>query len=171
MKFTPKTLKYLLNIDLVISGLGLAILIVITFLGVVMRYFLNNPYIWLEEVQLWCFVWIVFFGAGAAFRSGSHVAIDIVVDLMPAKLKKIIAILGYVAVMYVLFYLLQHGSTLVNQLARTGRTTNILKVPYPMIYSVLPIGCAMMMINYTLITAGLLFGKSDSVEDGDVEWI
>lgn len=170
MKVENKTLKYLLNIDLVISGVWLVLLIITTFLGVVMRYFFNNPYVWLEEFQLWCFVWVVFFGAGAAFRSGSHVAIDILVDLMPARMRKVVEVSGYLVVMCILFYLMLHGSTLVNQLARTSRTTNILKIPYPIIYSVLPIGCALMMINYTLVTVRALFvKKDDSSEGGEAE--
>lgn len=60
------------NLDIVVASIILAILIVLTFLGVVWRYIFNAPFTWLEEVQTSCMVWIVFAGAGAAFRSGNH---------------------------------------------------------------------------------------------------
>ena len=71
-----KASAILMNIDIVVASIILAILIVLTFLGVVWRYIFNAPFTWLEEVQTSCMVWIVFAGAGAAFRSGNHVAID-----------------------------------------------------------------------------------------------
>ncbi|MDR2738652.1 MAG: TRAP transporter small permease subunit, partial [Treponema sp.] len=53
------------NLDFIISGTVLAVLILYTFFGVVMRYFIRKPIIWGEEFQLFCIVIIVFFGAGA----------------------------------------------------------------------------------------------------------
>ena len=62
-----KASAILMNIDIVVASIILAILIVLTFLGVVWRYIFNAPFTWLEEVQTSCMVWIVFAGAGAAF--------------------------------------------------------------------------------------------------------
>lgn len=69
-----KASAILMNLDIVVASIILAILIVLTFLGVVWRYIFNAPFTWLEEVQTSCMVWVVFAGAGAAFRSGNHVA-------------------------------------------------------------------------------------------------
>ncbi|MDI3535016.1 MAG: hypothetical protein PWQ82_1381 [Thermosediminibacterales bacterium] len=167
MRLKNKILKLLINIDLIISGISLILLVIITFLGVIMRYFFNNPFVWQEEIQLWCFVWVVFFGASAAFRSGSHVAIEILVDRLPPFLKKAVEIFGYLAVMFVLFYIMIHGSRLVNQLNYTGRTTNVLDIPYPIIYSALPIGCVLMMINCTIVKFNTLFSKNIDMEGSE----
>ena len=171
MKMKHSTLKYLLNLDILLAAVSLIVLITITFSGVIMRYFLNNPFVWLEEVQIWCFIWLVFLGAGAAFRSGSHVAIDVVVDLMPPIMKNIIEILGYLVVIYVLYFFIIHGSNLVKQLHNTGRLTNILRVPYPIIYGALPVGCILMMINHTLMTGMKLFKREANEEGREKEWI
>ena len=37
-------------------------------------------------------VWITFAAAGAAFRNGNHVAIEMIVDLMPEKVQKVMAV-------------------------------------------------------------------------------
>ena len=75
------------NLDLAIACVALCVLIVVTFGGVVMRYLVGSPLIWAEEVQLMCFMWMTFFGAGAAFRYGSHVAVEIVVEQLPKKIQ------------------------------------------------------------------------------------
>ncbi|MBB6218518.1 TRAP-type C4-dicarboxylate transport system permease small subunit [Anaerosolibacter carboniphilus] len=167
MKTENKALNYLLNLDLFVTGIALAFLIAVTFMGVITRYFFSSPFMWLEEVQLWCFVWITFFGGGAAFRTGSHVAIDVLVDMFPTNLKKIIEVFIYVVVLGVLIYFTIHGSNLVGQLLRTGRTTNILNIPYPVIYAAFPIGCVLMMINFTIMTAQSLFLKNAEVKGGE----
>lgn len=149
--------SYLLNLDLVLTGIVFAILVVVTFAGVIMRYFVNNPFVWLEEVQLACFVWIAFLGGGAAFRTGNHVAIEFIVDRLPTGLRKVVEVLIYLVVIIVLGYFFIQGSNLVNQMANTGRTTNILKIPYKIIYSAFPIGCILMIINFTIESFKTIF--------------
>ncbi|QZY54360.1 TRAP transporter small permease [Crassaminicella profunda] len=167
MKTNNKAFKYLMNMDMIIASLALIILVLITFFGVIMRYFLNSPFVWLQEVQLWCFTWVVFFGGGAAFRSGSHVAIDVLVDRMPLTMKKIVEVCGYLVSMIVLAYLLMHGTNLVKQLLQTGRVTNILHVPYPIVYGAFPLGCVLMMINYTMIMLKSLSNKNVNTKGGE----
>lgn len=143
--------KAIENLDLIVASIALIILVICTFMGVIMRYFFNNPFVWLQEVQLWCFTWVVFFGCGAAFRTGSHVAIEVVVDHLPKHLRKSVEIIGFFIVVAVLLYFMIYGSKLVLQLFRTGRTTNILDVPFPVIYGAFPLGCLLMIVNHTLV--------------------
>lgn len=151
------------NIDLLLAGITLAILVFITFVGVLMRYFFDAPFVWQEEVQLWCAVWLVFIGAGAAFRSGGHVAIEFVVERLPRPLRRTVEVLGYFVVVSVLLYLMVYGWKLVLQLLHTGKTTNVLHIPYPVIYIAFPLGCLLMIVNYTLtVIPAFLDGRSHS---------
>ena len=118
-----KASAILMNIDIVVASIILAILIVLTFLGVVWRYIFNAPFTWLEEVQTSCMVWIVFAGAGAAFRSGNHVAIEMIGFIQvfvksgrSTSMLKIpyswvygIAIVSYFDMIISYFYALFHG--------------------------------------------------------------
>ena len=104
-KKDSKILFMLANLDIVIASAILAILILLTFLGVIWRYVLNAPFTWLEEVQTSCMVWIVFAGAGAAFRSGNHVAIEMIVDLMPERMQKVMEGVISAVVVIVIGYL------------------------------------------------------------------
>jgi TRAP-type C4-dicarboxylate transport system permease small subunit len=147
-----KILTKLYNLDIIIAGIVLGVLILYTFIAVIMRYFINRPIYWGEEFQLICIITIVFFGAGAGFRTGSHIAIDFLVDFFPLKLQKIITVFIYLISVAVMVYFFIQSSAFVRQMFNTRRITDILRIPFFVIYSSFPIGCALIIINYTIVT-------------------
>lgn len=165
MKSKNKLIHLLSNLDWAVTCIAMAVLIFVTFLGVIMRYFFNSPLVWTEEVQLWCFVWVVFLGGGATFRLGEHVSIDILVDLLPKALQKIVKVVEYVVVIAVLIYYTKYSTVLAQQMVRTERLTNILGIPYGLIYSAFPVGCIIMIISYT-VTVVQYFLSTNEVQGG-----
>lgn len=143
-----KALRILGNIDVIIASTMLAILVILTSLGVITRYVFRNPFTWLEEVQLFCMVWIVFGGAGVAFRTGSHVAIEMVVDLFPAKVQKVIEILIDIVVVLVIAYLFKQSLGYIGMMLKSGRSTSILDIPYWFDYGIAPVSFVFMLISY-----------------------
>jgi len=152
-----RILSKLQNIDVAIAGVVLGILIIYTFFAVIMRYFINRPIYWGEEFQLICIITIVFFGAGAGFRTGSHIAIDFLVDLLPLKLQKVITVVIYILSIVVMVYFFMQSSAFVRQMFNTRRITDILRIPFFVIYTAFPIGCALVIINYTVATYNKYF--------------
>jgi len=147
-----QAVRVLLNLDIIIACAALAALIVFTFAAVVMRYFVGRPIAWGEEYQLMSMVIIVFFAAGAGFRFKSHVAIDIVVDKMPQKAQKVIGFVIYALTVLILLYFFIHSVMYVRQMFETARVTNLLRIPYGLIYASFPLSCALMILHYTLQT-------------------
>lgn len=141
-------LGLLANLDIAIASVTLAILIVLTFLGVIWRYILGAPFTWLEEVQLACLVWIVFAAGGAAFRTGNHVAIEMVVDLMPKKMQRVMTVLISIVVVAVLGYLFYETIGFLKMFARSGRSTSMLNIPYTLIYGIALLSYLDMIISY-----------------------
>lgn len=162
----------LTNLDFVIAATALVMLIVLTFMGVVMRYVVGQPFTWLEEVQLWCMVWIVFASAGSAFRTGSHVAIEMVVDLFPKNIQRVFEVFISSVVLLVLGYLFYQSIGFVELFIRSGRTTNMLSIPYKLIYGIVPISCLSMIFNYFYVwIKDIKDGKAIQEEEriGEVE--
>lgn len=143
-----KAVSILMNLDIVVASVILAILIVLTFLGVIWRYIFNAPFTWLEEVQTSCMVWIVFAAAGAAFRSGNHVAIEMIVDMMPAKMQKIMEWLISVVVVIVIGYLFWQSIGFIQVFLKSGRSTSMLKIPYSVVYGIAIVSYIDMIISY-----------------------
>lgn len=141
-------LKFLGNLDVFVASIVLVVLVVLTSLGVVMRYVMKHPFTWLEEVQLFCMVWIVFCGAGVAFRTGSHVAIEMIVDLFPKKVQRIIGYFIDLVVVLVVGYLFKQSLGFIGMLFQNGRTTNMLGIPYWLDYGIAPISYILMIVSY-----------------------
>ena len=143
-----KVISILANLDIAVASVILTVLIVLTFLGVVWRYIFNNPFTWLEEVQTSCMVWIVFAAAGAAFRSGNHVAIEMIVDLMPAKMQKVMEWLISIVVVIVIGYLFKQSIGFIQVFIKSGRATSMLKIPYTVVYGIAIVSYIDMIISY-----------------------
>lgn len=166
-----KFLNILSNTDVFISGFALVFLIGLTFIGVIMRRVLGAPIIWQEEIQVFCILWLVFLASGAVFRTIGHVSIEIFVEMFNKKVQWAIDIVIYLVVMVMLIYTFSRSMILVDQLFTTGRTTNILKIPYGFLYMALPIGCILMMISNTIVVIKKnfieAFKKVKDAKEGD----
>ncbi|MDO4605469.1 MAG: TRAP transporter small permease [Helcococcus sp.] len=143
-----KIKKVLSNLDIIIASFMLVILIFLTFLGVLSRRVFNSPFTWLEEIQLACMVWIVFAAAGAAFRTGNHVSIEIIYDILSCKGKKYLNYLISILVIVILGFLLINSILYIKLFLWSGRSTSILKIPYWLIYGIAPISFILMIISY-----------------------
>ena len=144
-------LKILCNLDLFIASIAMVVLTLVTAAGVIMRYIVKNPILWQEEVQAFCQVWMIFLGASVAFRAGSIVAIEMVVESLPEKAQRVIGYIVDMIVLFVLSFLMVKSHAYIQQVfGQSGRPTPILRIPYTVIYGVAPYGCALMMVSYIL---------------------
>lgn len=143
-----KLVSVLMNLDVAVAAIILAILIVLTFMGVIWRYIFSAPFTWLEEVQTSCMVWIVFAAAGAAFRSGNHVAIEMIVDMMPQKVQKMMEWLISIVVIAVIGYLFFQSLGFIQVFVKSGRSTSMLKIPYSAVYGIAIFSYIDMIFSY-----------------------
>ena len=66
-------------------GLFIAAIVLITLVSVWYRYVLDNPLSWTEQICGILFVWITFLGSAVLYRRVLHIAIDMLLVLMPAS--------------------------------------------------------------------------------------
>lgn len=148
MKNDNKFLKIVKNLDIFVAIVALIVLVTLTSSGVIMRYIVGKPYTWLEEVQLFCMVWIVFGAGGAAFRTGNHVAIEMVVEMLPKSVQKIVEIIIDLVVFSVISYLFIQSIRFIGVFISSERSTSMLKIPYTLIYGIAPVSYLLMIISY-----------------------
>ena len=161
MKSDNKIGNLLCNIDLLAACAALVLLVGVTFFGVIMRYCLGDPFVWQEEVQLALIIWVVFLGGRYAFVCGNHAAIDVIVEMVPERLQKIVSVLIAAVSLIILCYVGYQGIRYIMQMMRYNRVTNILKLPYSLVYLPLPIGCVTMALQVCLNTYRDLTGKGE----------
>jgi TRAP-type C4-dicarboxylate transport system permease small subunit len=159
-------LRHLKNIDLLIGGCALILVVGLTLFGVVMRYCFNSPPPWLEEIQMLCIVWLSMFGGSAAFRLGGHVAIEVVVDLISDGPRRAAHIVAFCVVIAVLCFITYQGYSLILKLHQAGRATSILHIPYPFIYAAVPVSGLLMLYNFATTEGRDLFLRGRAEQAG-----
>lgn len=147
------TLKLILtNLDAIITAVTLSICVVLVNANVIMRYFFNNPIRWAEEVVTSLFVWTVFIGSAYAYRKHSHLGVDILVNLMPPKVKAVVKAVMSVVELFVLSMLTVISSQYVYHLIfnRAGKLkvimTDMLRIPKWWTGIAVPIGFGLSVI-------------------------
>ncbi len=66
------------------SALLLAVMVVLVFGNVVLRYGFNSGITLSEEVSRWMFIWLTFLGAVIALKERGHLGVDMLVGKLPA---------------------------------------------------------------------------------------
>ena len=70
----------------------LGLMTVITFTNVVLRYIFNSSLIWGLELTLALFAWLVLFGMSYAVKVTAHLGVDAVINLLPHRGRRILAL-------------------------------------------------------------------------------
>lgn len=103
---------FLKNFEEIISGLFLTATVIIVILNVFLRYVFNTGFIWVNEVSTACFVWSVFIGSAAAYKTKMHIGIDVLLKFFSLKKQLFINIIvdflmilisGYLVYLSVIF--------------------------------------------------------------------
>jgi TRAP-type C4-dicarboxylate transport system permease small subunit len=87
----------------------LALMVVLVFGNVVMRYGFNTGIVFSEEVSRWLFIWATFLGALIAMREHGHLGMDAVVGRLPPWGKKACLVASHLLMLAILGMLLRGG--------------------------------------------------------------
>lgn len=71
-----------------ISTVLILVAFVITLCAVFMRYVMNAPLLWSDEITGWCLVALVMLGVAEAYRRGDHIAIDLITGKLKGPARK-----------------------------------------------------------------------------------
>lgn len=103
MNKISKSLENTLNI---IMALALAVMVVLVFGNVVLRYLFNSGITWSEEMSRYLFIWLTFLGAIGAFKNKEHLGVDMLIKRLPTKMKKVVIVISDLLILFVLFLVL-----------------------------------------------------------------
>lgn len=120
-----------------IACLCLALVIILTFCNAVMRYTLDAPIGWTEEISALLYTFMVFFGLSGTHKRNSSVGVDIVVSLLPPKGRRVMDTISVTLTLLLWIVLVYLGC----QLAYSTKSsyTSYLRIPYHYIYWFFPI--------------------------------
>ena len=123
-------------------------IVLITLLAVFMRYILNDPLQWIEEVLIALYLWAIMFGAASAMKVRGHVSIDALVVALPKPVQRYLGYFNDVIGIVVLVTFGWLGLQL--SMAAGDKITPILGFKYTYIDLAVPVG-AFWMAFYLLL--------------------
>ena len=85
----------------------LAVMVVLVFGNVVLRYGFNSGITVSEEVSRWLFIWVTFLGAVVALKEHGHLGVDMVVQKLPPAGKKFCLAASHAVMLYIVWLLFQ----------------------------------------------------------------
>jgi TRAP-type C4-dicarboxylate transport system permease small subunit len=138
-------LRWLLVV--LLSGMAL-----IVFANVLLRYATNGSLVWAEEVARYAMVWLTLLGAGPVLRTGGHIAIENLQDVLPKSAARairaaIVATLCGLAIDMVVMGI-QYMQRAQFQLTASTQ------VSFAYVYAAMPVGGALLLWSTVAMAAG-----------------
>jgi TRAP-type C4-dicarboxylate transport system permease small subunit len=103
----PTVLDRLCRLLELLIALCLAVMVVMVFGNVVLRYVFNSGIAVSEELSRWLFVWMTFIGAIVALKERGHLGTDMLVARLPRKGKLVCMVASQLLMLWVTLLLLQ----------------------------------------------------------------
>lgn len=135
-------------------------IVLTTFLGVVSRYILEYSIPWADEIARYGLVWLVYIGMVSSLVRGQHVCVEILLVRYRGRLRIWMLNLIDLACM-VLFGALLYGGVLLVEMAYTQITPG-LGISKSWVYAAVPIGSALMLIEYVSRIKRRLSGRDQT---------
>jgi len=126
-----------------IAAFGISAGVAVAFTNVIARYAFDASLVWATELTIFLFLWSAFFGAAYCFKKDAHIAVTIVLDIMPSKVAKIMLLISHTITIIFLSIVAYFGYEyllLVNELDE--RSIDLWNMPMWIVYSVIPISFA-----------------------------
>jgi TRAP-type C4-dicarboxylate transport system permease small subunit len=132
-----------------LSVISLAVMVVLVFGNVVMRYGFNSGITLSEELSRWLFVWMTFMGAIVALEERTHLGTDMLVSKLSVRGKKICLGLTHLLMLFVC-WLLFKGS-LDQALINLESSSAVMEVSMAIFYAsgvVCAVSCALILLDH-----------------------
>ena len=162
------------NLDAIITCVTLSVCVILVNVNVILRYVIKQPIPGCEEIVTGFFVWTVFIGCAYAHRMHAHLGVDILVNIMPGKMKKVVENVVFfleLAILILVTYIsAQYVYNLMFNLSGAWKPalTDVLRFPVWYIAIAVPIGfglCTIFSI-IELLTNKLHLFKGSSDQSG-----
>ncbi|WP_435685595.1 TRAP transporter small permease [Sedimenticola selenatireducens] len=75
----------------------LGLMTLITFANVIARYLFNNNILWALEATVFLFAWLVLMGCSYGVKKQFHIGVDVVINMVSPKARRVMALLSVTA--------------------------------------------------------------------------
>ena len=155
--------RALLAVIRVLSGVLLVCSVALNFANVVGRYFFNASIPWAEEAMLFLMVGCVFLGNGVVAWSGRQIRMDIIVSIMPAKVREALDLFSELVLIATAVTIAIFAWPVIRDLAAFDQRSQAANFPLVIPQAMVPIGLSLMAF---LVAVRLLTGNKRGASGG-----
>ena len=156
----------------VLMAVFLAVMVVLVFGNVVLRYGFNSGITVSEELSRWLFVWVTFLGAIVAMKEGAHLGSDTLVSRLSVRGQKVCLVLGHLLMLWVCWLLFKGSWELVK--INLDATSAVMEVSMAWFFAggmVCAVSGALILVDhlYRLLTGQLADSELIGVRESEEE--
>jgi TRAP-type C4-dicarboxylate transport system permease small subunit len=141
-----KGVRWLLMVTRTVSGICLLASVAINFVNIIGRYFFSVSIPWAEEIMLFLMVGCVFTGCCAVAWEGRQIRMDVVVTMLPDKVRDFLALLSELAMIATAAAVTVFAWPVISQLAAFDERSQAADFPLVIPQAMIPIGYSLMAI-------------------------
>ena len=123
------------------------IMLIVTCTGIICRYVFHIALVFSPELSRYLYIFIIFIGTFLGIKNNTHVGVDVFVNLLPTKMKKIIMIFRNISMLIFSIFITYYGFKFVS--VGMSQSTLSLGISKGWIYLILPI-CGIFMFLIVL---------------------
>ncbi len=116
-------------------------------LQICMRFIFDNSLAWSEELARYCFIWLIYVGIAYGVKRSRHICLDIVYDLVPDTLKKIMLVISNLLVGVFAIVVIYNSVFLIEQLTNFAQTSAAMRINMVYVYLSVPVGMTITLIR------------------------
>ncbi|MDH3428789.1 MAG: TRAP transporter small permease [Gammaproteobacteria bacterium] len=141
----------------------LALMTVLTFVQVVLRYAFNSGIVWSLEATTYSFAALVLIGMSYGVRTKTHIAVDLLTRRMPSKVRRYVQLIAIAACIAYAVMMLYGSSVFVNRLYVLGSFARDVPAPKWLLTATMPLGFTLLGFRFLEVAWHLLRGDDDGV--------
>ncbi len=103
---------------------------------------------WAQELCIYMFIWMAKFGAAYGVRTGIHVGVDLLVNMVPARSRKQVILFSLLCGAFFTGMIATFGGSFVEEMFKTGQQSNDLEAPMWFVYLAIPLGSGLMCFRF-----------------------
>jgi len=129
-----------------LGGACTFVIMVLIAFDVLMRYFLNEPQLFVDELVSFLQVLVVFWGLAYTFQGGGHIRVDLVTSHLPGRVRGWLRVLTLVVGIGLLAVMASVTWTSAWTAYRYGRVSTVMLYPIWLPMLLIPTGIALMAV-------------------------
>jgi len=155
--------RALLVVLRVLAGVLLAASVGLNFANIVGRYFFGSSIEWAEEIILFLMAGCVFFGNGVVAWSGRQIRMDVIVGMMPRRLREALHLFSELIFIATMLAIVAFALPVIVDLWNFDQRSQAANFPLVIPQAMIPVGLSIMAL---LVTLRLLTGGERDASDG-----